>query len=81
MDIKKLGDLQIKEKIATHWVETKDAFIADNLQIYFRSDFGQWRLRDMNLLSSMDLTTIKVPLDNEEVFRIKKICSEHHISN
>jgi len=81
MDIEKVGDLEIKSKIAQRWIETKDAYIADNLQIYFRTEFGEWRLRDMNIASSMDITTIKIPLDNEEVSRIKKICSEHHKSN
>lgn len=81
MDIEKLGDLEIKSKIAQRWIETKDAYIANNLQIYFRSEFGEWRLKDMSILSSMDITTIKIPLDNNEILRIKKICSEHHKSN
>jgi hypothetical protein len=79
--IKDLGDLQIKSKIASNWIETKDEFIADNLIIYYRSEFGEWRLRDMNLASSMDITTIKIPLDSEEIIRIKKLCSEYHKSN
>lgn len=80
-NIKDLGELQIKSKIASNWIETKDAFIADNLSIYYRSEFGQWRLKDMNNASSMDITTIKIPLDSEEIIRIKRLCSDYHKSN
>lgn len=80
-NIKDLGDLQIKSKIASNWIETKDAFTADNLIIYYRSDFGEWRLKDMNIASSMDITTVKIPLNDEEIKRIKRLCSEYHKSN
>ena len=79
-NIKDLGDLQIKSKIAINWFETKDQFIADNLIIYYRYEFGEWRLKDTSVFSSMDITTIKIPLDSEEIYRIKKLCSDHHKS-
>lgn len=80
-NIKDLGDFQIKSKIASNWIETKDEFIADNLRIYYRSEFREWRLKDTTVFSTMDITTIKIPLDNEEIYRIKKICSAHHKSS
>ncbi len=74
--IKDLGELQIKTKIASNWFETKDGFTANNLVIYYDESINEWRLIDTSALSAMDFITIKIPLDYEEVVRIKRICSE-----
>jgi hypothetical protein len=71
-NIKELGRFQIRSKIADNWIETKDAFITDNLQIYYNENFNNWRLKDTTLPSSTDLTIIIIPLKNEEIRRIKQ---------
>jgi hypothetical protein len=54
-----LGDLHITSKKASNWVETKEAFIADNLQIYYGENFDEWILKETSPISSTELTTIK----------------------
>ena len=79
--VKDLGELQIKSKIARNWLETKDEFIADNLSIYYKESTNEWKLKDKSTLSTIDLTTIKIPLNYIEVARIKRICIQKHIAD
>lgn len=69
-----------KYLIENNWVETDNGFEADNLLIYFRGDFKEWRLKDVNVLSNMDIMSINIPFDENEKLILKKQCSIHHKS-
>lgn len=57
------------------WEVERDKIVADNLVIYFRESFNEYRLRDTSNHSGMDLTTINFPLDADEKARLWDICS------
>lgn len=59
------------------WEEVNSTFRAGNILIYFREEFKQWRIRDTSKFTSMDLTTIEFPLDDDQ----KRIIWRHSSEN
>ncbi|WP_438423112.1 hypothetical protein [Aquimarina macrocephali] len=77
MNIKELKDFLIKN----NWKETDLGFVADNLLVYYRKDFKEWRLKDMNKFTNMDITSIDLPFSEKEKQRFRIICSNSHKSS
>lgn len=76
------GSIQIAEKIAKEWQKNEDgSFTADNLKIYYREEFKEWRLKDTALLTTLDITDIPIPLTDKEIERVKNHCSRNHIAS
>jgi hypothetical protein len=63
------------------WDVETDKIVADNLVIYFRESFNEYRLRDISNHSGMDLTSINFPLDADEKARLWEICSRYFKSS
>lgn len=78
MDVKKQFEELKNHFEPNNWKVENERLVADNLVIYFRQKFNEWRLGMQG--SMMDITSINFPFNEEEKFRIQKLCSENHKS-
>jgi len=50
----------------------------ENIMIYFRGNYNEWRIMDTTTTHGMDLTSFKIPLNSEEKKRIWKTVSDNY---
>jgi len=57
-------------------LQANGVFKNNNLLIYYRDTYKEWRLKDLSVFSTMDICTIDFPLDDVEMSRIWRYCSD-----